>query len=119
MVLPLQGRGDVVLSKCANPSCSHKFRYLYQGRLFFLKAERNHNDISSRVNFAGHVKNVEYAWLCDKCSLQFEVVLDSEERLKLRARYLLAGSCASVAMAIGFKLTSALGLATCLCEYVA
>jgi hypothetical protein len=108
-----------MLSSCANPSCSEEFRYLHQGKLFILTHARNEKIISKRLDFAGHVDHLHYAWLCDRCAPTFEVVLDSEDRVKIRARYDFSGLAVAVAAFIGLQLTPAMGLACNLCELVA
>jgi len=91
-----------MLSSCANPSCSSKFRYLHQGKLFLLRSDHNQNVTSSRVNFAGTVNHIHYAWLCDQCLQKFEVVLDSDNLIKVRARYRFSGlAVAAVASLAG------------------
>ena len=109
-----------MLSNCANPSCSNKFRYLHQGKLFFLKSNRNEEITpSSRLDFAGHVDQLHYAWLCDQCAPTFDVVLDSDDQIKIRARYDFSGLAVAVVASIGLQLVPALGLACDLCELIA
>jgi len=105
-----------MLSNCANPSCSSKFRYLHQGKLFYLKSNGNDQITSSRLDFAGHVDQLHYAWLCDRCAPTFEVVLDSEEQIKIRARYDFTGLAGIMGAWIGLP---ALGIACDLCEVIA
>lgn len=95
-----------MLSKCANPPCSHRFRYLHEGKLFLLHSSRD-GDSSLRVNFAGHIDGIQYAWLCDKCARKFEVVLDEEDNIKIRSQYPLSGLIASLGLILGLNLWSA------------
>ena len=61
-----------MLSKCANPSCSAKFRYLGEGRIFTLV--HGSEAVELRVLFdhtaAGEV---ERYWLCDVCAQSMTV----------------------------------------------
>ncbi len=108
-----------MLSSCANPSCVRKFRYLHEGKLFLLQSSRNTTERSSRVDFAGHVEHLHYAWLCDRCSQTFEVVLDSEERIKVRTRYDLTGLAVGFVAVVGLHLASVAGVASDICALVA
>jgi hypothetical protein len=49
-----------MLAKCANPSCSASFRYLYEGRLFRL-------DTFASLR-SSNLLIPEYFWLCGRCS---------------------------------------------------
>ena len=88
-------------AKCANPSCSAEFAYLHQGKVFVLKSSCRNSMFSSRLNFAGQAKGLQYAWLCDGCVSQYEVVLDSECQVKVRSRYRFSGLIAGWAVTIG------------------
>jgi len=60
-----------MLSKCANPTCSARFRYLHLGRIFKI-------DVSGG-SFAAHqrhVAKIEYFWLCEKCVETHKLVLE-------------------------------------------
>ena len=58
----------MVVSKCANESCSAVFHCLGQGKLFI--GESHTAIIQSRRR--------SYAWLCPKCSGEMTVVFDKE-----------------------------------------
>lgn len=107
-----------MLSKCANARCPRQFRYLHQGKLFYLKSAR-HNDISSRVNFAGCIKGFDYAWLCAECASKFEVVLGAGQKMVVRPRYRISAVVAGVGMTIGLHLLSAATVVGDLSELVA
>lgn len=49
-----------MLGKCSNPSCSARFRYLCDGRLFRLEADP--------IARASKPNKLEYFWLCGGCS---------------------------------------------------
>ena len=105
-----------MLSSCANPSCTRKFRYLHQGKLFLLSSKSTEKIASANVDFAGQVEQLHYAWLCDTCAATPEVVLDSENRIKVRARYNFSGLAVGVAGAIAVQWALAADIASCLCE---
>jgi hypothetical protein len=100
----------MMLSSCTNPSCPKKFRYLHQGKLFLLHSHGNEEITSARLDFAGHVDKLHYAWLCDTCAPNFEVVLDSEDKVKMRARYDFSGLVVAFAAVIITQLAPALFL---------
>lgn len=50
-----------MLSKCANPSCDARFRYLGDGRLFQVE-RRNGSSLPPSAH------NVEHFWLCARCA---------------------------------------------------
>lgn len=108
-----------MLSSCANPSCIRKFRYLHEGKLFLLQSSRNEQSTSKRVDFAGHVDHLHYAWLCDHCSRMFEVVLDSEDRIKIRTRYDLTGLAVGFAAVVSLHLASGVSVAAEFCGLMA
>lgn len=61
-----------MLSKCANPACSARFRYLRQGRIFNLEVKKlsSHGDGQVSHRF-------EHFWLCDCCAAVMEVVWEN------------------------------------------
>ncbi len=79
-------RGQTMLSRCVNPSCCNQFRYLHQGTIFVFHCDSDEAIVTRRLNFAGLVDNLLYAWLCDSCSQTFEVALDLQDRIKVRYR---------------------------------
>jgi hypothetical protein len=56
-----------MLSKCVNPACSARFRYLHEGKVFRL--EREHSDDV-------HSHSFEYFWLCVTCANLLTVVVE-------------------------------------------
>ena len=61
-----------MLSKCANPKCSARFRYLRQGRIFNLEVKQ------FSPNGCGEASHrVEHFWLCDHCAAIMEVVREN------------------------------------------
>jgi len=48
-----------MLSKCMNPACAAKFRYLHEGKLF---------KVQSQPAGPEDIPKVEFFWLCNDCS---------------------------------------------------
>lgn len=61
-----------MLSKCANPKCSHLFHYLHEGKLFRLDASTGRVGLYSDYKESG--SRVEFFWLCDDCAADMTVV---------------------------------------------
>ena len=59
-----------MLSKCANPECSAVFRYLHQGKIFFLSPTPELQMASG----GACPWLYERFWLCDDCSKQMTIV---------------------------------------------
>lgn len=108
-----------MLAKCANPSCTAEFLYLHAGKLFLLKSTGKGPACSARVNFSGHVHGIQYAWLCDQCASKYEVVIDPDQKLKVRSRFHYAGLIAGLGASIGVPLLWASALANEFCDLVA
>jgi hypothetical protein len=58
-----------MVSKCANPSCAARFRYLHEGRLFTVAAD------SGPHRMDGADPKVERYWLCSSCTDRMTLVL--------------------------------------------
>lgn len=56
-----------MLSKCANPACSARFRYLHEGRIF---------NLASREGMASGNFSIEHYWLCNVCVVTLKVTLE-------------------------------------------
>ena len=61
-----------MLSKCANPACLARFRYLHQGRIFNIEMESPPSD-----NYNAHVRRVERFWLCEECVQTFTLAVEN------------------------------------------
>lgn len=73
-----------MLSKCANPACTARFRYLREGRIFNLP-------IPGESANSFFPKGVLHYWLCDRCKQTLKVVLvDGEIRVSPAHRELPA-----------------------------
>jgi hypothetical protein len=56
-----------MLSKCANPACSARFRYLHEGRIFNIEITTPATDPP--------MHRLEHYWLCGCCAKSLKVVL--------------------------------------------
>ena len=60
-----------MISKCANPTCSARFRYLHEGKLFRFDREAK-ADSQLLLGFDPALRKrspgVEFFWLCPKCA---------------------------------------------------
>jgi hypothetical protein len=61
-----------MLAKCANPSCTNRFRYLCEGRLFSFQALPLSEELSR--NFEAK----EHWWLCAQCAVTLSIRFDVE-----------------------------------------
>ncbi len=65
-----------MVTKCANPSCSAPFQYLRGGKLFLVDLARSPSG-TERGSTTVRKRAVEYFWLCDRCSSELTVTVDS------------------------------------------
>jgi len=56
-----------VLSKCANPTCFARFRYLHEGRIFNVEIKGTSSERYSQPR-------IEHFWLCESCARTLKVV---------------------------------------------
>jgi len=61
-----------MVSNCANPSCSARFRYLHEGKLFHVPVVTTAPDNST----SSGAPTLERFWLCEECSSRMTVVPD-------------------------------------------
>lgn len=59
-----------MISKCANPTCSERFLYLHQGKIFQLTPTPEVEEVSGCFPPSFY----ERFWLCDKCCKEMTVV---------------------------------------------
>lgn len=59
-----------MLSKCANPECFERFRFLHEGKLFHMAPTPEGQAVSEEVFPALY----ERFWLCDRCSQKMTLV---------------------------------------------
>lgn len=58
-----------MLSKCANPACFARFRYLHEGRIFNIEIKKESSDHRAQPR-------IEHFWLCASCARMLKVVWD-------------------------------------------
>lgn len=71
-----------MLSKCANPACSARFRYLHEGRIYTAMFDPK-GTARGGGGFEETQRRVERYWLCDTCALTMTLVI-SAGRVVLR-----------------------------------
>jgi hypothetical protein len=59
-----------MLAKCANPECSHVFRYFGTGKLYRLTGRQQHR--------ANPRAAVEHFWLCADCSPKMTIAVEPD-----------------------------------------
>jgi hypothetical protein len=61
--------GGVMVSKCANPSCSAAFRFLHEGRVFRVET-RSESLRAAEDNLSAKkaARHLEFFWLCERCA---------------------------------------------------
>ena len=64
-----------MVSKCANPTCSERFLYLHQGKIFHLTPTPE----VEAVNGCFPPSLYERFWLCDKCCKEMTLVWGGTE----------------------------------------
>ncbi len=66
-----------MLQKCANPSCSARFRSLREGKLFLAESlpPESANLVSNSMS---KMRRREHFWLCDHCAAQYTLRFDAE-----------------------------------------
>jgi hypothetical protein len=66
-----------MISKCANPTCSTRFLYLHEGKLFRFEREAR-DDFQLLLGFdpkiRRHSPGVEFFWLCGKCAATLTLI---------------------------------------------
>jgi hypothetical protein len=71
-----------MLSKCANPACTARFRYLHEGRIFSAVFDAK-EPVRGEEAFQETPRRVERYWLCDTCAVTMTLVI-SAGRVVLR-----------------------------------
>ena len=67
-----------MVSKCANPDCNTRFRYLRNGKLFRFEVAVGTLD-SAKGKKPAH--KLEHFWLCEECSSSLTLRYDSNQGL--------------------------------------
>jgi hypothetical protein len=64
-----------MLSKCANPRCTARFRYLHDGKLFRFELPTAFGTVNADAgNARKPALRTEFFWLCSACSSQMTIV---------------------------------------------
>jgi hypothetical protein len=84
-----------MLSKCANPDCSARFRYFHQGKLFRIETSAAFDRRRVTLGFDDDKKKplrrVEFYWLCEDCAKKMTVISHKETGISVRSfKYLQA-----------------------------
>lgn len=75
-----------MLSKCLNPRCTAKFRYLGEGRLFridFSEAGRRKKALVGGALPPLDREPIEHFWLCESCAPKMTVSLSDAGEVRL------------------------------------
>jgi hypothetical protein len=77
-----------MLSKCANATCSTKFRYLSEGKLYLIdsRAASARFGVRGELKYAGRSCIYEYFWLCSSCCREMTIQIDNCEVSVVRKR---------------------------------
>ncbi len=66
-----------MISKCANPTCSARFLYLHEGKLYRFEREAR-EDTGILLGFdptlRKHSSGVDFYWLCPKCAARMKLI---------------------------------------------
>ncbi len=60
-----------MISKCANPECGARFRYLRSGKLFHFEVTTSDSKPGDTKTPKKLVRKLEHFWLCGECSTAF------------------------------------------------
>jgi hypothetical protein len=72
-----------VISRCANPACSTRFRYLHEGRIFQFEVRSIPVAGVDARTTKSPPRGTEYFWLCDSCALNMTLVLEPDAEIAL------------------------------------
>jgi hypothetical protein len=74
-----------MLGKCANPMCAAIFRKLGHGKLFAFESIAMAKSIVPGSSSGMRNRRPEFFWLCECCSTNFTLLLDSAGDLIMRS----------------------------------
>lgn len=66
-----------MVSKCANPDCSTRYRYFHTGKLFRLQRPPIHSQGPTPSDPTTHASRLEFFWLCDACADKLTIGFDN------------------------------------------
>lgn len=76
-----------MLSKCANPDCSARFRYFNQGRLFRIDTTsgfERRRALGENDSPQKPLRRIEFYWLCEGCARRMVLAYDKETGVSVR-----------------------------------
>ena len=69
-----------MLSKCANPTCSHEFHYLGDGQVFEIRLDKERARLGQGASGRKR-KPVEHVWLCSDCYSWLTIGMDANSNV--------------------------------------
>lgn len=81
-----------MVSKCANPECSAKFRYFHSGQLFRVETPAS---AGAENEMNRHVSRLEFFWLCDDCAGKLTLVLEKGVGISVQPKLARAAAIAA------------------------
>ena len=72
-----------MISRCVNPACSTRFRYLHEGRIFQFEVRSIPVGGVDARSMKPPPQGTEYFWLCDSCALTMTLVLGPDAEIAL------------------------------------
>ena len=72
-----------MISRCANPACSSRFRYLHEGRIFQFEMTSISVTGDDARGTNSPSRRTEYFWLCDACTLTMTLVVEPDAAVTL------------------------------------
>ena len=70
-----------MLHKCANPACTTTFRYLREGKMFYVETEvfAAPDPAYPATERKKGSRRVEHYWLCDECCVHITLTFDTHK----------------------------------------
>ncbi len=72
-----------MLSQCANPGCTNRFRFMHDGRVFVLDCGVGAASEKSDKGWSASGRRVETFWLCAECARSWTVKFDGRRVVTL------------------------------------
>jgi hypothetical protein len=67
-----------MLSQCANPGCTNRFRFLHDGKVFVLDCGPNTASEKFDEGWKAASRRIEAFWLCAECARSWTVKFDGK-----------------------------------------
>jgi hypothetical protein len=65
-----------MLHKCANATCTAIFRYLREGKMFYVETEVFSMPGAVATERKKGARRIEHYWLCEACSVHITLIFD-------------------------------------------